>query len=107
MPRAKKPARVMRKIRGRERIANGTAGQTQDFSQANPLGSVGFGELLVRTAECETVRKNRQGSNNETPLPQGLPQRCPGTMDASREAIRVEPAPCKIILGAKGAKDAL
>src|SRR5712664_1259118 len=81
-------ARAKRKIGGRGRIANGTAGQTQAFSQANPLGSVGFGELLVRTAECETVRKNREESNNETPSRQGLPQKCPGAMDASREAIR-------------------
>ena len=84
LPRAKKPARAKRKIGGRAGTANGTAGQTQAFSQANPLGSVGFGELLVRTAECETVPKNRQGSNNETPSPQGLQQRCPGEMDASR-----------------------
>ena len=88
LPRVKKPARAKRKIGGRARIANGTAGQTQAFSQANPLGSVGFGELLVRTAECETVRKNREGSNNETPSRQGLPEKCPGAMDASREAIR-------------------
>lgn len=67
MPRVKKPARAKGKIGGRARIANGTAGQTQAFSQANPLGSVGFGELLVRTAECETVRKNREGLNNDTP----------------------------------------
>jgi hypothetical protein len=52
LPRAHEPAPAKRKIGGSERIANGTAGQTQAFSQANPLGSVGFGELLVRTAEC-------------------------------------------------------
>jgi len=88
LPRAKKTARAKRKIEGRVRVANGTAGQTQAFSQANPLGSVGFGELLVRTAECETVRKNRDGSNNGTPSLEGLPQMCPGAMDASRDAIR-------------------
>ena len=63
--RAKKPARVKRKIGGTARIANGTAGQTQAFSEANPLGSVGFRELLVSTAECETVRKNREGRTTE------------------------------------------
>src|SRR6267378_6777134 len=59
LPRTKKPARAKRNIGGRERIANGTAGQTRAFLRATPVGSVGFGELLVRTAERATVRKNR------------------------------------------------
>src|SRR5882724_5576962 len=78
LSRVQQSARAKRKIGGRVRIANGTAGQTPAFSQANPLGSVGFGELLVRTAKCQTVRKNREGSNNRTPSRQGLLQKYPG-----------------------------
>src|SRR5882672_8525820 len=104
LPRVQQSARAKRKIGGRARIANGTAGQTQAFSQANPLGSVGFGELLVRTAECETVRKNREESNNGTPSRQGLPQKCPGRNGrVPRSHSRCKPAPRKIILGAKDA----
>ncbi len=64
LPRAKKPARVKRKIGGRERIANGTAGQKEAFSLANPVGSVGFGELLVRTSARGAVRKYRVESRS-------------------------------------------
>jgi hypothetical protein len=59
MPRRQKLARAKRKIEGGKKIANGTAGQTRAFLRATPVGSVGFGELLVRTAERATVRKNR------------------------------------------------
>ena len=50
MPRRQKLARAKRKVEGRKKIANGTAGQTQAFSLANPVGSMGFRELLVRTS---------------------------------------------------------
>src|SRR6266481_6095245 len=59
LPRAHEPAPDKRKIGCRERIANGTAGQTQAFSLANPVGSVGFGELLVRASAPAAVRKYR------------------------------------------------
>ncbi len=59
MPRRQKLARAKRKVEGGKKIANGTAGQTQAFLRATPVGSVGFRELLVRTAERATVRKNR------------------------------------------------
>ncbi len=59
LPRAHEPAPAKRKIRSSERIANGTAGQTQAFSLTNPVGSVGFGELLVRTSARGAVRKYR------------------------------------------------
>jgi hypothetical protein len=38
---------------------NGTAGQTGFLSRANPVGSTRSGELLVRRARRQTVRKNR------------------------------------------------
>ncbi len=104
LPRVQQSARAKRKIGGRVRIANGTAGQTPAFSQANPLGSVGFGELLVRTAKCQTVRKNREGSNNRTPSRQGLLQKCPGRNGrVPRSHWGCKPAPRKTILGAKDA----
>jgi hypothetical protein len=59
MPRRQKLARAKRKVEGRKKIANGTAGQTRGFLRVTPVGSVGFGELLVRTAQRATVRKNR------------------------------------------------
>ena len=59
LPRAHEPAPAKRKIGGSERIANGTAGQTQAFSLANPVGSMGFRELLVRTSAHGAVRKYR------------------------------------------------
>src|SRR3979490_733177 len=58
-PRGKRSARAKRKLEGRKKIANGTAGQTRALLRANPVGSAGFGGLLVRTAGRETVRKNR------------------------------------------------
>jgi len=84
LPRAKKPARVKRKIGGRERIANGTAGQKEAFSLANPVGSVGFGELLVRTSAPAAVRKYR--GRIAKPPPNIVPARkrleCPTTRPA-------------------------
>ena len=59
LPRGQKSARTERRLEGRRKITNGTAGQMQAFGEANPVGSVGFRELLVRTAGRETVRKNR------------------------------------------------
>ena len=98
MPRRQKLARAKRKVKGGKRIANGTAGQTRPFLRATPVGSVGFGQLLVRTAERTTVRKNR-GRITETPLGQAFRanflgyngrvlQRRPGCKTASRNIIR-------------------
>jgi hypothetical protein len=103
LPRAKKPARAKRKIGGRARIANGTAGQTKAFSQANPLGSVGFGELLVRTAECETVRKNREAEQRDA-VAAGPPAKVSGAQwTRPAKPFGMQSARRKIILGAKDA----
>src|SRR6266481_7111663 len=74
LPRGQKAARTKRKVEGRKRIANGTAGQTRAFLRPTPVGSMGFGELLVRTSERETVRKNR-GRSAETPTRKGFTQK--------------------------------
>ena len=100
----KKPAPAKRKIGGTARIANGTAGQTHVFSLTNPLGSVGFEELLVRAVECETVRKNREGFDNRDAVaarPPSKSVRAQWTRPAG--PFRMQPAPRKTILGAKDA----
>src|SRR5258708_33515674 len=58
-PREKSSARAKCKLESSEKIANGTAGQTTPLLRATPLASVGFKQLLVRTAGRETVRRNR------------------------------------------------
>jgi hypothetical protein len=69
-PRALESARANRKVEGRRKFTNGTAGQTQVFLRANPVGSIRFRELLVRTAEGETVPKNRGRFSGNTFLTQ-------------------------------------
>ena len=76
LPRAKKFARANRKVEGRRKFTNGTAGQTQVFLRANPVGSIRFRELLVRTAKAWPVRKNR-GPSAELALQKGFPQERP------------------------------
>jgi len=58
-PRALESARTNRKVEGRRKFTNGTAGQRQVFLWANPVGSIGFRQLLVRTAKAWPVRRNR------------------------------------------------
>lgn len=76
LPRAKKFARASRKVYGRRKLTNGTAGQTQVLLRANPVGSIRFRELLVRTAKAWPVRKNR-GLITELALQKGFPQERP------------------------------
>src|SRR5882672_12337813 len=84
LPCALNSAPAKRKIGGSERIANGTAGQTQAFSLANPVGSMGFRELLVRTSAPAAVRKYR--GRIAKPPPNIVPARkrleCPTTRPA-------------------------